>query len=112
MTRTRWILLSVLAAFVLLVALFDWNWFRVPLEHYVSGKTHREFKTSDLHVRLSLTPTIRLGDVRFANAPWGKSQPEMAKIGVLEFSVSLRDLFDGHVLIPRVALTDAELHLE
>ena len=112
MTRTRWILLGVVGAVLLVVAFFDWNWLRVPVENYVTRKTHREFKTSDLHVKLGLSPTIRLRDVRFANAPWGQAQPEMAKIGLLEFSVSLRDLFDGRVLIPQVALTDADVHLE
>ncbi len=81
------------------------------MESYVTRKTHRGFRISDLHVRLGLTPTIRLGDVYFENAPSAEGAT-IATIGAVEFSVSLRDLFDGRILIPRVALTDAGLRFE
>ena len=97
-------------ALVLLVVLFDWNWFRGPLERYVSDKTQRTFRISDLHVKLGLTPTVRLRDVYFSNADWSK-ETAMAKIKEVEFSVSLRDL-PGKILIPRVALTQPELVFE
>ncbi|MEJ8825075.1 AsmA family protein [Variovorax humicola] len=96
---------------VALVVLFDWNWVRPPLERYISQKTQREFRISDLHVRLGLTPTIRMRDVYFGNAAWSKDEPAMAKIEALEFSVSLRDLPEK-VLVPRVALTRPELVFE
>lgn len=99
------------ALLALCIIAFDWNWLRGPLQSYVTRKTHREFRISDLHVRLGLTPTIRLRDVHFANPPWAEGAA-MATIGMVEFSVSLRDMFDGLVLIPRVALTDADLHFE
>lgn len=111
MSRTRYSLAGLVGALLLLVILFDWNWFRHPLERYVSNKTHREFRLSDLHVRLGWTPTIRMRDVVFANAPWAGPDP-MAKIGTVEFSVSLRDLIDGKVLLPRVALTNADLRFQ
>ena len=105
------ILGGCVALLVLVIIVFDWNWLRSPLESYVTRKTHREFRISDLHVRLGLTPAIRLRDVYFANAPWAEGAA-MATIGTIEFSVSLRDLFDGRILIPRVALTDADLRFE
>ncbi|VTU34234.1 putative protein involved in outer membrane biogenesis [Variovorax sp. SRS16] len=103
---------GVAVALVLLVLLFDWNWFRHPLERYISQKTERTFRISDLHVTLgwTLTPTIRMRDVYFGNAAWSKEKA-MAQIETLEFSVSLRDL-PGKVLIPRVALTHPELVFE
>jgi uncharacterized protein involved in outer membrane biogenesis len=100
----------LVAALVLLVLLFDWNWFRGPLERYVSNKTQRTFRISDLHVSLGLTPTIRMRDVYFGNAPWSKEKP-MARIETAEFSISLRDLPDK-ILIPRVALTKPDLVFE
>lgn len=103
--------LAVATLLLLVVALlFDWNWFRAPLERYVSRKTERVFRIADLDVRLGLTPTIRMRDVYFGNADWG-SEEAMAKIEVLEFSVSLRDLPD-RILIPRVALTRPDLLME
>jgi uncharacterized protein involved in outer membrane biogenesis len=41
----------------------------------------------------------------------GRKQP-MAAVKKLEFSVSLRDLFNGKVYVPRVALTDANFLFE
>ena len=105
------IVLMVVTALVLFVLLFDWNWLRGPMNRYITDKTQREFNSSDLHVKLGWNPVIRLRDVYFANAAWAKDAP-MARIGTLEFSVSLRKLFDGEVLVPRVALDKAELNFE
>jgi len=92
------------------VLMFDWNWVRPPLERYISRKTEREFRMSDLHVSLSLVPTIRMRDVYFANAPWSNERP-MARIDQLEFSISLRDLPEK-ILVPRVALMRPDLVFE
>ena len=101
--RRHPVLLAVATALVILVLLFDWNWLRAPLERYISQKTQREFRISDLHVELGFVPTIRMRDVYFSNADWSQHEA-MAKIEMLEFSVSLRDLPEK-ILIPRVALT-------
>ncbi|MEO7337331.1 MAG: AsmA family protein, partial [Caldimonas sp.] len=90
------------------VVLFDWDWLRPSLNRYITRKTQREFTSAHLAVKLGLTPTIQLRGVTFANAPGAGLEP-MAQLGTLEFSVSLRDLFDGKVLVPRAALTDATL---
>lgn len=108
--RRHPVLLAVTAALVLLVLLFDWNWLRAPLERYISDKTQREFRISDLHVKLGFSPTIRMREVYFGNAPWSQHEA-MAKIEVLEFSVSLRDLPEK-ILVPRVALTKPDLVFE
>ena len=104
---------GVLVALVMLVLLFDWNWFRHPLERYISDKTQRTFTISDLDVKLGwkLTPTIRMKDVHFANAKWSKNGDVMARAEAVEFSVSLRDLPDK-ILVPRVALTKPDLLFE
>nr|WP_256735226.1 AsmA family protein [Variovorax sp. dw_954] len=93
------------------VLTFDWNWVRPPLERYISRKTEREFRMSDLHVSLGLVPTIRMRDVYFANAAWSHEATPMARIDELEFSISLRDLPD-RILVPRVALTRPDLVFE
>jgi uncharacterized protein involved in outer membrane biogenesis len=108
--RRHPVLLTFAAALVILVLLFDWNWFRPPLERYISQKTEREFKISDLDVDLGFVPTIRMRDVYFSNADWSKHEA-MAKIEMLEFSISLRDLPDK-ILVPRVALTKPDLVFE
>ena len=96
---------------LVIILIFDWNWLRRPLESYVSEKTQRTFTISDLDVKLGLEPTIVLKDLVFGNAEWGRPEP-MATAKKLEFSVSLRNLFEGKVLLPRVALTDAKILME
>ena len=110
----RWhsVLLGIVAVLVILFIIFDWNWFRKPLEHYISDKTQREFTISNLDVDISLTPVIKMKDVLFANAKWSAANKPMAKVASLEFSVSLRDLWDGKVLVPRAALSQADLLFE
>lgn len=102
-----------LVSLLLLVLLFDWNWFRHPLERYISSKTHRSFVISDLNVKLgwNFMPTIRMQNLRFANAEWSKDGETMAKAEAIEFSISLRDL-PQKILIPRIALTKPDLLFE
>lgn len=108
------ILLAVLGVVFVVVLLFDWDWLRGPLNRAITEKTQRRFDSSHLAVKLGWNPVIRLKDVYFANAEWADRTGDkpMARIGTLEFSVSLRDLFDGKVFVPRVALDQAELHFE
>ena len=104
---------GALVALVMLVLLFDWNWFRHPLERYISDKTQRTFTISDLDVKLGwkLTPTIRMKDLHFSNAKWSQNGDVMARAEAVEFSVSLRDLPEK-ILVPRVALTKPDLLFE
>ncbi|HXC40205.1 MAG TPA: AsmA family protein, partial [Burkholderiales bacterium] len=107
-----WTALGVLVlALIVLVLLFDWNWVRPPIERYITKKTGREFHASSLDVKLGMNPTIRLDNLQFANAPWGDKKP-MAAVKKLEFQVSLRDLFDRRVLIPRVAISGGDFLME
>ncbi len=110
--RWKFALLALACGLALLFIVFDWNWLRSPLERYVSDKTQREFRIAHLDVDLGLTPTIKLKDLYFANAPWSQIGAPMASVGSLEFSVSLRDLWHGKILVPRVALSRADLVFE
>jgi uncharacterized protein involved in outer membrane biogenesis len=108
------IALALVALLLIVLVLFDWNWLRGPMNRAISEKTQRTFDSSHLDVELGWNPVIRLRDVYFANAEWADRTGErpMARIGTLEFSVSLRELFNGEVLVPRVALDQAELNFE
>ncbi|RZA20775.1 MAG: AsmA family protein [Proteobacteria bacterium] len=97
---------------VLLFALFfDWNWLRHPVERYLSNKTQRSFTIGHLDVDLGFPTVVRLRDVNFSNAPWGRDEP-MAKAGQVEFSVSLPSLFGDKIFIPRLAVSDADIVME
>jgi AsmA family protein len=119
MHESRWIMffrahpwfIGIAVSITVLIVLFDWSWFRRPLESHVSRITQRTFTLSDLDVKLGLRPTIVLEDLAFGNSDWGRPEP-MVTAKKLEFSVSLRDLFEGKILLPRVALTDARILME
>jgi len=104
-------LLAVILLIIAFLMWFDWNWFRVPVQNYISQKTQREFRISHLDVKLGRYPRVILNEVYFQNADWSKNGP-MARVGKLEFTVSPRDLFEKKVVLPRLALSNADIVME
>ena len=99
----------LLLALVVLVLLWDWNWFKGPIERRVEAQTGRSFDIGgDLDVdHLGWTPTIRADGLRFGNAAWSK-EPTMAQADRLEFSIELKPLlFERSVRIPDIRLDEA-----
>lgn len=99
-------------AIVVLILLWDWNWFRGPVERFVERRTGRTLEIAgDLDVDLGWVPTITANDVTFGNAAWSK-QPTMARAQRIEFDVELRPLFSRDVRIPSIRLDRPVLNLE
>jgi uncharacterized protein involved in outer membrane biogenesis len=107
------ILLALGLVLATAVVLFDWNWFRPPIERYLSEKSNREVRLGDLHVALgfSLEPTIRLRGVYIENAPWAAKRP-LATAGELSFTVSLKSVWQGRPVISKLVLVDADIDME
>ena len=107
------VLVGFALVLVVAAAVFDWNWFRRPLERYLFEKSGREVKIGDLHVKLGLAlePTVRLRDVYIENAPWAAKQP-MAVAGEAIFTVSLRSVWEERPVISRLVLRDADIDME
>lgn len=101
----------VVAAIAVFIIVFDWNLLRGYAERKVSEKTGREFSIGHLDVKLSLTPRIRLENVRFGNAAWG-SEPMMVEAEVAEFTISLPAMIRGRVVLPEVAMVKPVVLLE
>lgn len=103
----------VLIGVVVLVLLWDWNWFKGPVERQVQARTGRAFSIGgNLDVDLDWhAPTVRADAVRFGNASWSK-QPVMASADRVEFRVRMWPLLRGQVRIPDLRLTHPTLHLE
>jgi uncharacterized protein involved in outer membrane biogenesis len=111
--RTTSILLGFVVVLVIGAALFDWNWFRHPLERYLINRSDRQIRIGDLHVDIgfSLEPTVRVRDLYIENAPWADKQPG-AVAGEASFTFSLKSVWERRPVISRVILIDANVSLE
>ena len=112
--RHPWLTASgvLLASLVVLIALWDWNWFKGPIERQVEARTGRAFHIGgDLDVDLGWVPTVRADDVTFGNARWSK-EPTMAAAERVELDIELRPLFRRNVRIPELRLSAPVLNLE
>ncbi len=106
----------VLGALVLLllviILIFDWNWFKAPVERVVQARTGRAFHIDgNLDVDLGRIVTVRGDRLRFANADWSK-QPQMASADRAELDIALWPLLLGRLRIPEIRLTKPDLLLE
>ena len=91
-------------ALVMFLALFDWNWFKGPIEQRVSAATGRNFRIEgDLHVRLGMAPTISAEGLHLSNAEWS-AHPEMLSVDRIEVSIALLPLFRREIALPMLRL--------
>jgi len=110
----RWlaVLVFLVALILLVIALWDWNWFKGPVERAVQAKTGREFHIGgNLDVDLGRTLTIRADGLTFANAEWSRT-PRMASADRAEIDLRAWPLLRGQVRIPEIRLTRPDLLLE
>ena len=112
-SRRTGIVLGVIAlAIVLLILLWDWNWFRRPVERLVEARTGREFRIGgDLDVDLGRVTTVTLDQLRLGNADWSK-QPDMATADRLVLQVEFWPLLLGRVRLPELRLVRPDVWLE
>lgn len=104
----------MLALAVLAVVLvLSFSHLRGPISRAVSKATGRELVIEgDLSIVPSwLHPRFRAEGVSFANAGWGDAD-YLLKAEALEFSVNVLGLLRGKLVLPEVALHDAEVNLE
>lgn len=89
---------------VVFLALFDWNWFKGPIERRVSAATGRDFRIEgDLRVRLGLAPTLTADGLHFSNADWSP-HAEMLSVDRLAVSIALFPLFRREIVLPMLHL--------
>lgn len=107
------ILLGTVVAIGAIVLLFDWNWLRHPVEHYITEKSHREVRIGHLDVDLnfSLEPTVKVRDLHIENAEWADKRP-FINAAQADFTFSLRSVWEGRPVISKLVLVDAELDME
>jgi uncharacterized protein involved in outer membrane biogenesis len=97
---------------ILFLILFEWNWFRAPIERRVFYKTGRHLHIEgDIKVALGFPPTVRIGKMRYENPEWSKDK-QMASVEALEFVPNLRSLFGRVIIVERLHLVDSDVLLE
>ena len=101
---------SIAVALVVFIAIFDWNWFRGPLERYLSESSGRQVTIGVLDVELARAPRIVLTDIAIDNAPWAGDAP-LVVLRELVLSVSVPSLFTDQIVLPYLGLTDGQLNL-
>jgi uncharacterized protein involved in outer membrane biogenesis len=111
--RRRWpyIVGGVAVAVIVLVAVFDWNWFRGPIERRVTAATGREFHIGNLDVDLGRRTRITADDVTFGNATWSK-RPQMFELKQIVATVQLLPLLQGKVDLPFIDVDTPRLLVE
>ena len=104
--------LVLIAAIVIFLLLFDWNWLRGPIGRWASAKYDREVALQgDLDVNLfSWTPTIIVNDLKFGGPGWAKDA-DTADVERIEAQFRLRKLFVGQIEMPLLAVTRPKLVL-
>src|SRR5260221_14212115 len=102
----------LLAAAIIYVMSIDFDGYRPLLAAQVKAATGHDIAIGGhLDLKLSLTPTLAVNDVRVANTP-GFSRPDMATIARLEAQIALLPLLSRRLQIERFMLTGADIALE
>jgi uncharacterized protein involved in outer membrane biogenesis len=103
----------VTLAVVFLVLIWDWNWFKPPIERRVSAATGRSFHIDgDLSVKLAwFKPRITMQGLRLGKLP-GNHDPEMATARQLQFRLHLLPLLHRDWVLSEVKLSQPWLLLE
>jgi AsmA family protein len=109
----RAVVAAVAVALAALFVLWDWNWFRGPLERQVEARTGRSLDIDgNLDVALGRITTVRADAVSFGNAEWA-ADPAMASADRIELQVeALPLLFAGELRLREVRLARPRLRLE
>lgn len=106
------LLAASIAAGMAIIYNMDFGRYKEDIIRTVERETGRKLSIEgDLDVHVSLTPSITVDGVTFANAPWG-SRPDMLSVEHLEAQMSLLPLLTGTVDISKVVLKGARILIE
>lgn len=112
----KWVggfLLVIALLIVLIIAFFNWNWLRGPIERMTMEKTGRQLVINgDLSAHLAWPrPSFRAERITFANPPWAKEK-QMVAVDGIEFTIDLSELLMKNMVLPEVRLERPIVFLE
>lgn len=104
--------LFIIAALVIVLLMFDWNWLRGPIGRWASAEYDRDIALNgDLDVTLfSLTPTVIVNDLKFGGPDWAADR-DTANVERIEARFRLRKLLTGQVEMPLLRITRPRVFL-
>ena len=108
------VLLSVIVAVLYVSANLDRYQERLDdmVDTMVEEATGREVQIEgNVHIKVSLTPTVAIDGVSFANAAWG-TEPQMARVKSIEAKIALIPLLSGDLLIEHFILIEPDIFIE
>jgi uncharacterized protein involved in outer membrane biogenesis len=106
------VLAVLVLAIPILIAIWDWNWFRGPVARIASARMHREVTIDGaLNVDLwSWQPSATVDGVKVANPAWA-GKDKMADIGRIAVKIRLIPLLTGHVDLRLLRFTQPNVRL-
>jgi len=116
-TRTHWVSRGVLGllalliiALVLLVALWNWDWFIPVVERQASAALGRRVTLAHLHVRLGRDTAVAADDVVIANPDGFPQAPPLARIFRLSVVASVMDYVRHRtIVLPNVTVEHPDI---
>ena len=119
MKKLKWIIgvpvaigLIALVVIAVLLKSYDYNRFKAPVADAVRKATGRTLTIGgDIGLKLGLTPSLVVEDIRFQNASWG-SRPDLAGVKRFEVQVALVPLLSKRVEIQRLILIEPDILVE
>ncbi len=104
---------AVLTLLVIAVAVLLTNlaWLRGTVQRVASANLHRDVAIGTLRLHWNAGPTLTASDIQVANLPGG-SEPQMARVKSVQMDLAPFELLRGRVVLPRVAVGDADVLLE
>ena len=111
LARRFWPLFPLLALVIILL-LWDWNWFRPLVERQASNALNRTVLIDDLDVKLSMHPLVTLSGITVANPPeFAADTVPLAAIDSVVVRFGVRDLFDRRVRIVSLDINQPQADL-
>ncbi len=106
------LLVIVIGGVFVAISMVDVNAYRGEIAEAAEQATGRKLVIAgEADLSVSLSPSISVSDVTFANAPWG-SRTELAKLKDVSVEVALMPLISGDIQVKRLVLSGLDVLLE
>ena len=113
------VVLLILVCLVLFISIggyiflkqIDLNKYKGWIEEKVAAETGRELVIGNIQIKPSLSPTVELQNVSFANASWAEDK-NMASVGAIDVGVAILPLLHKSYVISKFVVKNAVINLQ